>query len=75
MPHVLKHNALTGAVHVQSLDPPGRGPNTFLSRPGHWSPGATAAIAHEADNRSFVHRMSLGNYERHTAPTRLPRSI
>ncbi len=63
VPHVLKHNAVDGTVHVQSLDPPGRGPNTFISRPGHWSPGATAAIGYEADGRTFVHRMSLGNYE------------
>jgi IgA Peptidase M64 len=63
VPHVLKHNAVDGVVHVQSLDPPGRGPNTFISRPGHWSPGATAAIGYEVDGRTFVHRMSLTNYE------------
>ncbi|MEO8506226.1 MAG: M64 family metallopeptidase [Betaproteobacteria bacterium] len=63
VPHVLKHNAVDGVVHVQSLDPPGAGPNTFISRPGHWSPGATAAIGYEADGRTFVHRMSLTNYE------------
>jgi IgA Peptidase M64 len=63
VPHVLKHNASDGVVHVQSLDPPGAGPNTFISKPGHWSPGATAAIGYEADGRTFVHRMSLGTYE------------
>lgn len=63
VPHVLKHNALDGVVHIQSLDPPGKGPNTFISRPGHWSPGATAVIGYEADGRTFVHRMSLINYE------------
>lgn len=62
-PHVLKHNAINGVVHVQSLDPPGRGPNTFLSHAGHWSPGATAAIACEIRGRAFVLRTSLTNYE------------
>jgi hypothetical protein len=61
--HVLKHNAVDGVVHIQSLDPPGKGPNTFISRPGHWSPGATAVIGYEVDGRTFVHRMSLINYE------------
>lgn len=63
VPHVLKHNATDGVVHVQSLDPPGTGPNTFISKAGHWSPGATAAIGYETEGRTFVHRMSLGNYE------------
>lgn len=63
VPHVLKHNAVDGVVHVQSLDPPGTGPNTFISGPGHWSPGATAAVGYESDGRTFVHRMSLNNYE------------
>ena len=62
-PYVLKHNAITGEVHIQSLDPPGRGPNTYLSPPGHWSPGATSAIAYEEDGRTFVHRTSVGSYE------------
>jgi hypothetical protein len=63
VPHVLKHNATDGVVHVQSLDPPGKGPNTFISKPGHWSPGATTAIGYEVDGRTFVHRTSLSNYE------------
>jgi hypothetical protein len=65
VPHVLKHNAIDGVVHVQSLDPPGTGPNTFISKPGHWNPGATAVVVCEnfANERTFVHRMSLGNYE------------
>jgi hypothetical protein len=63
VPHVLKHNAVDGVVHVQSLDPPGPGPHTFISQPGHWSPGATAAIGYETHGRTFVHRMSLGTYE------------
>jgi hypothetical protein len=63
VPHVLKHNANDGAVHVQSLDPPGRGPNTFISKAGHWTPGASVAVGYESEGRTFVHRMSLGNYE------------
>lgn len=63
VPHVLKHNASDGVVHLQCLDPPGTGPNTFFSEAGHWSPGATAAIGYDANGRTFVHRMSLGSYE------------
>jgi hypothetical protein len=63
VPHVLKHNASTGVVHVQSLDPPGTGPNTFISGDGHWSPGATAAVAYEHEGRTYVYRTSLTNYE------------
>jgi hypothetical protein len=63
VPHVLRHNAVDGVVHVQSLDPPGTGPNTFMSKPGHWNPGATAAIGYETDGRTFIHRTSFMNYE------------
>ena len=63
VPHVLKHRPTDGVVHIQSLDPPGPGPNTFISQPGHWSPGATVAVGYETDGRTFVHRMSMGNYE------------
>lgn len=63
VPHVLKHRPSDGMVHIQSLDPPGTGPNTFISQPGHWSPSATVAVGYETNGRSFVHRMSIGSYE------------
>jgi hypothetical protein len=63
VPHVLKHRPMDGMVHIQSLDPPGTGPNTFISQPRHWSPGATVAVGYETNGRTFVHRMSTGNYE------------
>jgi hypothetical protein len=63
VPHVLKHRPTDGMVHIQSLDPPGTVPKTFISQPGHWSPGATVAVGYETNGRTFVHRMSMGNYE------------
>jgi hypothetical protein len=63
VPHVLKHRPTDGMVHIQSLDPPGTGPNTFISQPGHWSPAATVAVGYETNGRTFVHRMSMVNYE------------
>ena len=65
VPHVLKHNAATGEVHVQSLDPPGLGPMTFVSRPGHWPAGATTVHAHESDGRNYLHRAAIGSYRAH----------
>jgi IgA Peptidase M64 len=61
-PYVLKHNAFTGDVHIQSLDPPGSGPPTFTSKPKHWNPGATNVLVYERDNRTYVVRTFYGMY-------------
>jgi hypothetical protein len=62
VPHVLKHDALSGEVHLQSLDPPGPGPATYFSATNHWNPGATHVIAYESEGRSYVHRTVPGSY-------------
>jgi hypothetical protein len=62
VPYVLRHNATTGEVQIQSLDPPGFGPMTFVSEVAHWWPGATVADAYVSNGRTYVARASTGSY-------------